>query len=92
MPGRDGTGPLGRGARTGRGLGPCGVGRGRGLGIGAGIIGLGLGLGYGCRRGFRRFMSNGIADPTLSQEESLRQQKQILENRLADIDRELGNQ
>jgi hypothetical protein len=37
-------------------------------------------------------MSNGIADPTLSQEESLRQQKQILENRLADIDRELGNQ
>jgi len=29
MPGRDGTGPLGRGPRTGRGLGPCGSGRRR---------------------------------------------------------------
>ena len=24
MPNRDGTGPLGKGPRTGRGLGPCG--------------------------------------------------------------------
>jgi hypothetical protein len=27
MPGFDGTGPLGLGPRTGRGLGPCGAGR-----------------------------------------------------------------
>jgi len=36
MPGQDGTGPLGQGAGTGRGLGPCGSGvrRGRGRGFG----------------------------------------------------------
>lgn len=28
MPRRDGTGPLGQGSRTGRGLGPCGGGSG----------------------------------------------------------------
>ena len=31
MPGNDGTGPLGRGSMTGRGLGPCGSGQGRGF-------------------------------------------------------------
>ena len=31
MPGRDGTGPLGLGPRTGRGMGPCGRGLGRGF-------------------------------------------------------------
>lgn len=48
MPLRDGTGPVGRGPLTGRGLGPCrgsgklpvcganGLGRGRGLGNGYG--------------------------------------------------------
>jgi hypothetical protein len=42
MPGQDGTGPLGSGSLTGRGLGPCegGMARGRGCGFG---------------RGFRRF-------------------------------------
>ena len=54
MPRRDGTGPMGRGSMTGRGLGVCtGVnasGFGRGMGMG---LGLGLGLGFrGCRRGF----------------------------------------
>lgn len=38
MPGRDGTGPMGQGTLTGRGLGLC----------------LGLGLGNGCRRTFGR--------------------------------------
>jgi len=31
MPGGDGTGPLGQGPLTGRGLGPCGRGLGRGF-------------------------------------------------------------
>ena len=31
MPGRDGTGPLGDGPLTGRGLGPCGCGMRRGF-------------------------------------------------------------
>jgi len=54
MPNRDGTGPEGKGPRTGRGLGNCGnntarnnlsgQGLGRGLGRGQGR-GLGLGLG-----------------------------------------------
>jgi len=32
MPGLDKTGPRGLGARTGRGLGPCGCGKARGFG------------------------------------------------------------
>lgn len=44
MPGRDGTGPLGIGVRTGRGLGCCVV---------SNQYNAGLGLGLGCRRGFR---------------------------------------
>jgi len=38
----DGTGPMGMGPMTGRGLGPCGYGYGRGRGFG-----LGYGRGYG---------------------------------------------
>ena len=39
MPNKDGTGPLGEGPRTGRGLGPCEAGTGirRGLGAGRGF-------------------------------------------------------
>ena len=36
MPGQDKTGPLGQGAMTGRGLGPCGGGMRRGFGRGFG--------------------------------------------------------
>ena len=34
MPNQDGTGPLGRGSVTGRGMGRCGGGQGRGTGMG----------------------------------------------------------
>lgn len=56
MPGFDGTGPLGQGPMTGRGLGNCnpnaaGYGAGRGLGRGMGR-GFGRGMGRGFRRGF----------------------------------------
>ncbi|MEA2112952.1 MAG: DUF5320 domain-containing protein [Patescibacteria group bacterium] len=39
MPKFDGTGPLGQGPRTGRGMGPCGGGMGRGCGFGQGMGG-----------------------------------------------------
>ncbi len=45
MPNKDGTGPLGQGPQTGRGLGPCGGGMRRGLGRG-----FGRGLGLRCNR------------------------------------------
>ena len=46
MPNRDGTGPNGQGARTGRGLGNCNGQGGTGIGRGAG-----LDRGRGYRRG-----------------------------------------
>jgi len=53
MPNKDGTGPNGQGARSGRGMGNCagqgGAGAGRGLGRGGGRgrgLGLGRGMGY----------------------------------------------
>jgi hypothetical protein len=51
MPGRDGTGPLGAGPMTGRGLGPC---TGASNMLKCAGLGLGLGLGLACRRGFGR--------------------------------------
>lgn len=48
MPNRDGTGPEGKGPKTGRGLGSCGGGRGPGRGLG-----FGKGIGRGYRRGLR---------------------------------------
>lgn len=45
MPGRDGTGPMGRGAATGRGLGFC-----TGAYAGRHAVGAGLGFGCGCNR------------------------------------------
>jgi hypothetical protein len=44
MPGFDGTGPMGMGPMTGRGMGPCGRGYGRPFGFGRGW---GRGRGYG---------------------------------------------
>ena len=43
MPYKDGTGPMGQGPMTGRGMGPCG--RGAGFGRGRGF---GRGMGYRC--------------------------------------------
>ncbi len=83
MPGRNGTGPMGAGAMTGRGLGFC---------SGAGNLvrgaGLDLGLGMACRRGFRRFS----ADEEMTEnhrKEFLQSQKDMLKTRLAGIDRQL---
>ncbi len=78
MPRRDGTGPIGRGAMTGRGLGLCNsfnnptYGYGRGFGLGRG----------NCRR-------NPIHNE--SSKDSLAQQKKVLEARLEEINKELSN-
>ncbi len=56
MPGRDRTGPLGQGALTGRGLGPCGAGLGFRFGTGRGF-------------GFRRFGFQGSSPVEFSQEQ-----------------------
>lgn len=83
MPGRDGTGPNGIGAMTGRGLGYCtGVNAGR---FGAGY-GRGLGLGLGCRRG--RFYNVAPYEPIVG-EDFLSAEKDALEARLKAINKQL---
>ncbi|MGC8667347.1 MAG: DUF5320 domain-containing protein [Chthonomonadales bacterium] len=87
MPRLDGTGPMGQGPLTGRGLGRCAgqqpvagwFGRGRGLGLG-----LGLGLGWGMRRSGRWFAP---AVPTAQTDDTalLEQQAELLERQLAAV-------
>jgi len=50
MPNRDGTGPLGKGPMTGRGLGPCGSGQRKGRGSKP-RLGRGLGRKFDIERG-----------------------------------------
>lgn len=68
MPGFDGTGPMGRGPLTGRGLGPCGRGFGRGFRGGFGR-GFGRRFGYGARY---------YGEPVITKE----QEKEILESEM----------
>jgi len=56
MPGKDGTGPLGQGADTGRGMGPCGAGKARGRGNNRGT-----------RRGYNR-PADDNSSPTKEEE------------------------
>ncbi len=75
MPRFDGTGPLGTGP-FGRGMGPCGAGqaRGRGRGFGRGNFGWGM---------------RQTNLPFSGEKESLEQQKNWLENQLAEIKQQL---
>ncbi len=83
MPRRDGTGPMGAGPMTGRGVGPCNTNM-----VKYGAAGLGLlGLGYGCKRGYRWFAN--MQNNTLSDKEVLRQQKERLQNELNAINKQL---
>jgi hypothetical protein len=85
MPGRNGTGPMGTGVMTGRGRGFCsGAGN---LAKGAGP-GLGMACGRGFGRGFRRFPADEVMTENHCKE-FLQLQKDMLETRLADIDRQL---
>ena len=89
MPGRDGTGPIGVGPMSGRGLGVCsagapGYGAGRGLGLGFGRRG---GCGYG--RGFGGYLSSD-RDNSMTRKETLSEQKKLLEDRLNFVNRQLN--
>lgn len=82
MPGRNGTGPVGQGPLTGRGMGPCG-------GVNAG--GCGWGMGFGRRRGgFFSGFSSGDPLATKTQEELLKEQKELLQARIDEIDKQLN--
>lgn len=89
MPGRDGTGPVGAGALTGRGLGLCNDANMMKSGSG-----LRIGLGLSCRRGFgrgygRSFASMRNYDKT--QKDILQEQKSMLQNQIEAIDKQLEN-
>lgn len=87
MPRRDGTGPMGSGSMTGRGLGLC---------IGANVIktaidfGLGLGFRRGRGQGVGRFFNVNQSDPK-TKKELLQKQKEILQSRIEVIDKQMGN-
>ncbi len=91
MPRRDGSGPMGAGSMTGRGLGFC---------TGADAVkycaglGLGLGLGLACRRGFGRGLGRSYFVKQASsktQKELLQEQQNVLKKRLEVIDKQLEN-
>ncbi len=87
MPGRDGTGPMGAGSMTGRGLGFCSGANAVRYGKGSGTR-----LGLACRRGFGRGFGRRLAIKETSpktQKELLRKQKSILQDRLEVIEKQL---
>lgn len=89
MPRMDGTGPVGGGAMTGRGLGPCGGGnavRGGGLGRRGNRPPCGRGFGRSFGRGFGMNQASGE-----NRRELLEQQKALLEQELNAVNQELGS-
>ena len=92
MPGRDGTGPLGRGEATGRGMGSC-VTPGRGIGRRRPRLGFGRGIRAGAGLGFGRGM--GFCRPILTEAEErewLKQEREMLKEELEFIEQALGGQ
>ena len=102
MPRRDGTGPMGQGSMTGRGLGNCvGMRPYYGAGYGAGFAGYGRGCGLGYRRGGRFGFGLGqgryvhapyqgyVAGNPVDFSDDIRQEKVELERRLAWINQQL---
>jgi len=95
MPREDGTGPMGEGPMTGRGLGPCADGSAIDYGP---RPGMGYGRGYG-RRAFgrgRRFYGRGFGwgygveqVPAATRKEYLQERKEYLQRNLEVIDDEL---
>ncbi len=96
MPRRDGTGPRGMGAMTGRGLGPCGNRESRGFRYGRGSS-YGQGIHSGCGRGRgmgRCAYYHGDWEHPMSQETEksfLENQKVIFKERLKSIEEKLDN-
>ncbi|SHJ28802.1 DUF5320 domain-containing protein [Parasporobacterium paucivorans] len=94
MPRRDGSGPMGQGAMSGRGLGFCsgatllgmafGFGRGyaRGMGMGNGSV-------SGCKRTIGRKFAGQISGMT--EKEILTEQKEFLQRELERTEKKLQN-
>ncbi|MFT5874656.1 MAG: hypothetical protein ACI8WT_003626 [Clostridium sp.] len=82
MAGRNGTGPMGMGSNTGRGMGFCNVVNGLGVSRGSG-------MGLGCRGVFGRNSFNNTIS-SANQKDLLAEEKAILENRLNLINNELN--
>lgn len=76
MPRRDGTGPMGRGSMSGKGLGVC-----------SGINARSLNRGNGCRGKRRSLIENGTV--AKNRKELLTEEKQLLETRLDIIKKQL---
>ena len=95
MPRGDGTGPLGLGALTGRGMGVCrgagvpaagwGRGLGRGLGLAMGIYGLGRCLGRGLGRQAALDASEGEQERLTQIKAELEQQMNLVNARLEQV-------
>jgi len=83
MPRRDGTGPMGMGSRTGRGMGSCSSGVKRGLGLA-----IGAGLGLGLKRGFRNFLRLNLTPEEEISE--LKSQATSLEEGLSNIKKRIN--
>lgn len=89
MPRRDGSGPVGQGPLTGRGLGNCTGVQNTAYGYGRG---LGMRQGAGCGRGFGRFYTAAPTPITYaSQKDLLTAQQNDLKNRLEIINSQLNN-
>ncbi|CUX15250.1 DUF5320 domain-containing protein [Clostridium sp. C105KSO13] len=83
MPRRDGTGPIGAGTMSGRGLGLC---------TNKNIFRYDAGLGLACKRGFGGGFGRGFAANQNSakiNKDLLREQKELLQSRLEVIDKQL---
>lgn len=79
MPNKDGTGPLGQGSLTGRGLGPCGGGMRRGFGGG---LGRGMGLRYSRPVVLTEAEEKKVLEAELK---GIETEKQAIEKRLKDM-------
>ena len=81
MPAQDGTGPLGQGAMTGRGLGPCGCGMRR-------SFGRGFGRGFGFRQRYAQPITLTETEEKNILEAELKEvnlEKQEIESRLKEF-------
>jgi len=80
MPRFNGTGPLGQGPGTGRGLGPCGAGTGSRRG---------WGRGYARGLGWKQFWGYGAGEYEAQPQISKKEEKEILENEAMSLEAEL---
>lgn len=82
MPRQDGTGPMGLGPRTGRGLGPCGGGMAWGRGYGRGI-----GWQPCCfYPGMRRLTKQEETDILSEEKSALEQELKAVQERISELE------